>query len=457
MQGPTHHTAQPKNVQPKIIETSWDEEIVPSLPANLVEKARDLKAFVRKGKIPTPQVLLRALLVYAICGFSYKALGAWALLMDIADLSDTAWQKRLVSSSAWLFWILSELLTVANKLDVTGDVDILLIDASVFRQMGGDGDDWRLHTVYSLRQGRIVQLSLTDKYSGEGIQHISLRAGVIVVGDRAYGYRRSFAEIIKHNAHGVFRFHPNTLPLETMEGTRMDMMQELKQHEEGFDRLVQITHDGEQYVIRVIVMPLPQAEAEKARRKLRRDAQRKGRQVTKERLKYAGYLFIATTLRAEQWSRTEVVQFYRARWQIELIFKRIKQIIRVHTIRAKKREAVEATIRAILVAWVLQEGVKEDLRQQLTAVHAQPPESHLLLVGLSSDYVSSWTLTALCVQTLRMQVQGGWNFARIRACLPRLRRHMCSRSRKRSQQETEIREWIEQKVLALSSPQQKAA
>jgi hypothetical protein len=94
MQDHPHDTAQRKNVQPKIMETSWDEEIVPALPKGTTEKARELKAFVRKRLIATPLLLLRALLTYVLCGYSYNQLGAWGVLNDIAELSDTAWQKR---------------------------------------------------------------------------------------------------------------------------------------------------------------------------------------------------------------------------------------------------------------------------------------------------------------------------------------------------------------------------
>jgi hypothetical protein len=94
MQDHPHDTAQRKNVQPKIMETSWDEEIVPALPKGTTEKARELKAFVRKRLIATPLLLFRALLTYVLCGYSYNQLGAWGVLNDIAELSDTAWQKR---------------------------------------------------------------------------------------------------------------------------------------------------------------------------------------------------------------------------------------------------------------------------------------------------------------------------------------------------------------------------
>ena len=39
-----------------------------------------------------------------------RRLGAWAMLIGLADMSETAWRQRLRKASAWLLWLLGELL-----------------------------------------------------------------------------------------------------------------------------------------------------------------------------------------------------------------------------------------------------------------------------------------------------------------------------------------------------------
>ena len=56
----------------------------------------------------------------------------------------------------------------------------------------------------------------------------------------------------------------------------------------------------------------------------------------------------------------------------------------------------------------------------------------------STTTLSSWTLTALGVQTLRQLVLGHWTFARLQACWPLLLRYLTHR-RKRPHQESTIR------------------
>ncbi len=79
------------------------------------------------------------------------------------------------------------------------------------------------------------------------------------------------------------------------------------------------------------------------------------------------------------------------------------------------------------------------------------------LAWIAPPVVRTWVLTRLCVETLRQQVRGQWSQARLRACLPRLHRYLCSRPRRRGHQETQVRAWLEVRCMADTLPQQHAA
>ena len=80
---------------------------------------------------------------------------------------------------------------------------------------------------------------------------------------------------------------------------------------------------------------------------------------------------------------------------MELVFKKMKQLLRLNQIRSKHRTSVEATVRALLIAWALHEGTTTLLRTLLSAT--RPAEMAV---------VSSWLLSGLGLDTLRQQVQG---------------------------------------------------
>ncbi len=100
---PMHHTDRVVAVQPEsLVGDTWMTEIVPRLPAALAAQARARKAFQRVRGVATPTDLLRAILASVLGALSTRRLGAWAVLVARADISATAWRKRLRASNAWL-------------------------------------------------------------------------------------------------------------------------------------------------------------------------------------------------------------------------------------------------------------------------------------------------------------------------------------------------------------------
>src|SRR2546422_26208 len=118
MSHPLYHSVETDS-QPlqEVVGDHWQSEVVPHLPQDLEAQARSRKAFVRVRQIKCASDLLRALLAYVLCGSasSFRRLGAWAVLIGLADLSEAAWRKRLRQANAWLLWLVGELLTVAAQ------------------------------------------------------------------------------------------------------------------------------------------------------------------------------------------------------------------------------------------------------------------------------------------------------------------------------------------------------
>jgi hypothetical protein len=113
-------------------DVAWNEVVTKRLPSNLEAKAIELKAWSRQRELRCVSDLLRALLVYVCCQYSWRDLGIWAVLKEIGSLSERAWRKRLDRSAAWIGWLLGELLGVQQRPSrlPEGAGRVLLIDAT---------------------------------------------------------------------------------------------------------------------------------------------------------------------------------------------------------------------------------------------------------------------------------------------------------------------------------------
>lgn len=450
-----HHTLPPLSEQLQtVINEGWEQEVLPPLPVDYEQQAQRLGAFVRQREIKRVADLLRALLAYVLCAPSFRQVGSWAVLVGVANISHVAWRTRLRQAHAWLLWMLCELLAVTVppvSSPQSQGKRIVLIDATRLKEPGGSGDDWRVHLGYDLLGGRLVGVRVADRHTAEAFELFVIGPGDVLVADRGYSRRSQWAYALRRGADVVVRLAVQQVPLLDEHGQSLDVVAWLKQVVVGTQsRSVFFEHEGQRFGGRLIACALPAEAAEQARAKARKKASKQQRELKEETLFLAGWLLVFCSLPTSSWSGEQVLALYRARWQVELVIKRMKQVLRLAPLRGKTALTNEATILALLVCWALQEQEAQYARevlsqavQQVNAIPAVPAGEREAALGIPQacreGAVSTWLLTALSVQTLRVVVQGYWTPARLRACLPQLRRFVRGSPRRRLQQESTIR------------------
>ncbi len=122
-------------------------------------------AVERLRGFPSPDLLLRTLLLHVARGYSLRETVARAKLANWTDISDVALLKRLRNSEEWLRLLCIELLreNVAYRLEDAFSRTIRIVDGTIVREPGKTGSQWRI--LYSIRLPSLVcgQFALTQK------------------------------------------------------------------------------------------------------------------------------------------------------------------------------------------------------------------------------------------------------------------------------------------------------
>jgi len=466
----THDTTHDEALQATpALADEWATQVVTRLPDNMQHQAMQLKAFERSRQIGCASDLLRGLLAYVYTVHSFQHLSIWSVLVGLADVSANDWRKRLQRASAWLSWLLQEVLAVSTAVSPWlvrgGWRRILLIDGTHVKCPGAQGMVWRVHTAFDLLAGRLTQLKVTDRQEGEHLEVFELQAGDLVITDRANGLRQRIVFVLRQAADLVVRFTPHNLPLQEASGKALDVVRWLKGCHAPAGRVVSrevwISYQGQQFAVRCIGLRLSEEQRAAAERRKKRTAQRKQQQVQADTLYLAGWVLLITTLPSAHWSAQQVLRLYQARWHIELVFKRIKQLLKYQTLRCTTAATALPTITALLLGWALQEEESTALRlamrdamhctQQATGESQQEHEA--MPASWWQDGrngpLSEWMVAEVSVDLFCQQLRGHYTAARYRACLPRLQRFLCVGHRKRPHLYSLICRWLGMPASAL--------
>jgi Transposase DDE domain len=201
--------------------------------------------------------------------------------------------------------------------------------------------------------------------------------------------------------------------------------------------------------LRWIALRLSQQQREAAERRKRRKACLHQQRMQADTLYLAGWVLVVTTLPREQWTDQQVLCLYRARWHIELVFKRIKQLLGQHRLRCTTAATAQPTLTALLLGWALLEeessAVRLAMREAMTCIHQAVEEGEQVARTGGSwrdGPLSEWLLAEVSVDLFCQQLRGSYTVARYRMCLPRLQRFLCSGHRKRPHLYSQLSRWL---------------
>ncbi len=326
--------------------------IVGFFPADLDELASKCGALVRRREVRSGEDLVRIALVYGLDDMSLRDASAWAKERGVANMSDVAILKRLRASVPLLRLLCSKLVPLPDR--PLNGLRLVIEDATTVCRLRSKGTDFRVHVAYRPSSGGFCGVELTRSDQGERLDRLDCGPGDVLVGDMGYQSRKGISRVRKLGAHAVVRFYPSSLPLETLEGVRLNAFDLAASLEVGDTADLKVrtvaVKDAPSVEGRIVVVRKPDAKVEEG---LDRKRKIRGKELTDEGKRAERYVMIFATLPAELADALDVLEIYRIRWQVEMSFKRVKGVVSLGETLARDMELCECKILAKLLTLLL--------------------------------------------------------------------------------------------------------
>jgi hypothetical protein len=306
-------------------------------PAGWEELGRSSGAVARLRGFNSLNDLFRTLLLHVGCGWSLRETAVQAKLAGIADVSDVTLLNRLRQSESWLRQLCQQLWkdNGVNLEPALKGQPVRVVDATVVKEPGKTGSQWRIHYSMRLPSLECDQFDLTPvegKGTGEGLGRFRFHAGELVLADAGYSSPPGIAKVVGQDADLCVRLNRGSLPLRDEKDRLFPLGKKLKtlrRAGETAEWPVWVPFGKQRIAGRLCGIRKSVEAIERAHRRLVRKQQKGKPCDTPENREYAGYVLVFTTLPKSRASTSQVLECYRLRWQIELIFKRFKSLVQL--------------------------------------------------------------------------------------------------------------------------------
>jgi Transposase DDE domain len=289
-------------------------------------------AVERLRGFPSPDMLLRTLMLHMVRGYSLRETVVRAKLAKWADISDVALLKRLRNSEEWLRCLCIELLreNVACRLEEPISQTTRIVDGTILREPGKTWSQWRI--LYSIRLPSLVcdffEVKATiGEGSGESLNRLPVGPHELILADAGYCSVAGIEYVWQHGADVLVRVNPQSFVAYSAYGRRISLLPRLrtlsKVGQFGEWRVV-LRGQGSSFAGRLCAIRKSNCAIQQAHRRLQRKASKKQMITRPGTLELAKYVIVFTT--RSSGSTADVLRLYRMRWQIELVFKRLKSL-----------------------------------------------------------------------------------------------------------------------------------
>ena len=158
----------------------------------------------------------------------------------------------------------------------------------------------------------------------------AIQSNDYILADRGYSTANGLAYIQEKGAYVTVRVNTAALPLQTLKGNSFELLKKVssikKPYSVGSWSALVDGKDSKSIRGRICVIRKSEEAIIMAHKKLKRAESKNGSKLQSKTLQYAKYIILFTTFPEINYPPEAVLEWYRFRWQIELVFKRFKSL-----------------------------------------------------------------------------------------------------------------------------------
>ena len=219
---------------------------------------------------------------------------------------------------------------VAYRLEECVSRTIRIVDGTIVREPGKTGSQWRI--LYSIRLPSLVcdffEVTATiGEGSGESLNRLPVGPHELILADAGYCSVAGIEYVWQHGADVLVRVNPQSFVAYSANGRRISLLPRLRTLSRAgqFGEWRVVLHgQGSAFAGRLCAVRKSDCAIQQAHRRLQRKASKKQMITRPGTLEFAKYVIVFTT--RSSGSTADVLRSYRMRWQIELVFKRLKSL-----------------------------------------------------------------------------------------------------------------------------------
>lgn len=337
------------------------------LPRGWQQAAVEHKAFRRARGLASPAALLRLLLFHAVSDGSLRSTAEAAAEQGFGQLSDVALRKRLALAVDWLRWLNAQLCDEVRAAHPAPELRLRALDGSTIQGPRSTGVEWRLHYTVDLQSLDCDWHHVSDAHTSEALELAPVQANDVLIADRNYLRPPGVRHVREAQGHVVVRLkwaHPKMFDARGRRVYALSRARRLRVDQCGdwAASLYDPKAPDDLLAGRIVAIKLPAPLAKRQRQRATKSSKKKGKKADPRSLEAAQYVMLFTTLPAERFDAARVLTIYRWRWQVELAFKRLKQLLRLGHLPHSDGKAAQGWILSKLtVALLLEKAYRQAL------------------------------------------------------------------------------------------------